>query len=372
MRIVITGGAGFIGHRLSLRLLEEGHDVTLVDSLSPQIHGDLPQLTLDPKLSLIRTSVNELEPAEAALAQADAVVHLAAETGTGQSMYRINHYVSTNDLGTANLLETLGRLPRRPRKIVLASSRSVYGEGAYRRVNGEGPVLQPAPRGMEALQRAEWDFVADDGVKLKPVGTPEVMAYAPASIYAATKASQELLLLAGCESIGAKATILRLQNVYGEGQSLRNPYTGIISIFFNRARQGLGIDVYEDGSPSRDFVHVDDVVAAFSVSLAADLPHGLIMNVGSGAPTSIMTLARTLVAAAGFDVPCEVSGKFRLGDIRHNWADLGRARAYLGYQPAVSLEHGLGRFVAWAQSQPAYADLSAQAERELRDKGLTA
>lgn len=372
MKIVITGGAGFIGSRLARHLLANDHSVTLVDTLSPQIHGDLPDFTLHEGLTLIRASVNDLESAHAALEQADVIVHLAAETGTGQSMYRVCHYVSVNELGTAHLLETLARLPRRPRKIVLASSRSVYGEGAYRRADGSGDLVQPAPRGMETLQAKQWEFCAEDGTPLQPVATPETLAFAPASIYAATKAAQELLLLAGCEAIGARATILRLQNVYGEGQSLRNPYTGIISIFFNQARQGLAINLYEDALATRDFVHVDDVVAAFGAVVDADLPHGLVMNVGSGKPTPILELAQTLVRVAGFDVPQHVCEKFRLGDIRHNWADLNRATQYIGYRPAVSLEQGLGRFVTWAKSQPAFTDRSMDAERELREKGLSA
>lgn len=372
MKTVITGGAGFIGSRLAKRLVAAGHAVTLIDTLSPQIHGDLPDVSIPDGATLIRASVNDLEPAHAALEQADVIVHLAAETGTGQSMYRITHYVAVNELGTAHLLETLGRLPRRARKIVLASSRSVYGEGAYQRRDGTGGLVQPAPRGMETLQAGQWEFTAPDGTALQPVATPETLAFAPASIYAATKAAQELLLLAGCESVGAKATILRLQNVYGEGQSLRNPYTGIISIFFNQARQGLPINLYEDGLATRDFVHVDDVAAAFAAAIDADLPHGVVMNVGSGVATSIMELARTLTQVAGFDVPQPVSGKFRLGDIRHNWADLERATRHIGYRPGVTLEQGLGRFVDWAKGQPTYADRSAEAERELREKGLTA
>jgi len=205
-----------------------------------------------------------------------------------------------------------------------------------------------------------------------PVATPEMLGFAPASIYAATKAAQELLLLAGCESLGAPATVLRLQNVYGAGQSLRNPYTGIVSIFFNQTRQGLPINLYEDGLATRDFVHVDDVVSAFPAAIDADLPHGVVMNVGSGIPTSIIDLARTQVKVAGFDVPQIVSDKFRLGDIRHNWADLDRATRHLGCQPRVTLDRGLGRFVAGAKSQPVYADRSAEAEKELREKGLSA
>lgn len=370
MKVLITGGAGFIGSKLARRLTGEGHEVTVVDSLHAQIHGDIPTPTLIDGITYIRADIRDLERAEEAIEAADAIYHLAAETGTGQSMYKIEEYVGVNEMGTAHLLQVLGRGSRRNRRIILASSRSVYGEGAYRRVDGTGGLVQPAARSFDAMSEGRWGFQDEHGAELTPVATPESLPFYPGSIYAATKASQELLLLSGSESVGAKTTILRLQNVYGEGQSLRNPYTGIISIFFNQARQGLGINLYEDGTPSRDFVHIDDVVGAFARALEADLPHGTVSNVGSGVATSISQLAEELLDIAGFDVPVEISGKFRVGDIRHNWADLDVARAQMGFVPQVSLREGLGRFVAWAKTEPAYEDLSKKAEAELKEKGL--
>jgi dTDP-L-rhamnose 4-epimerase len=371
MKIVITGGAGFIGNALARRLTSRLLDVTVVDCFHPQIHGAVPSVIAQEGVHYIRADIRNLEMAELALDQADVIYHLAAETGTGQSMYRVEGYVSVNEMGTAHLLQTLGRLRRKPRKIILASSRSVYGEGAYIRADGTTEQLQPRARSFASLEAGQWDFRDAEGTPLVPIATPETLPYYPGSVYASTKAAQELLLISGSDAVGARTTILRLQNVYGEGQSLQNPYTGILSIFFNRARQGLGINLYEDGGPSRDFVHVDDVVAAFEAVLDADLSHGTVMNVGSGHATTIKALAETLLKTAGLDVPITVTGQFRVGDVRHNWADTRVAASLIGYAPAVDLSSGLGRFVAWAMTQPAFVDLSARAELELREKGLS-
>lgn len=371
MQILITGGAGFIGLKLARALLAAGHDVTALDNLSPQIHGVIPAVSLPNGLTLIRADVADIDAYARVLANADAVFHLAAETGTGQSMYQIGRYVTVNDLGTARLLEAIAEAPTRPRRIVLASSRSVYGEGAYRLADGSGDIIGGQPRTSEKLAHAQWDLDDTDGRALQPVATPETLPFNPGSVYAATKAAQELLLLAASPGVGAATTIFRFQNVYGEGQSLQNPYTGIISIFFNRARQGTGIPLFEDGLPTRDFVHVDDIVRALVDSLSVDLAHGSVMNLGSGIPTTVADLAARLTRIAGFDVPIEITGRYRVGDIRHNWADLNRARALIGYEPRIGLDEGLSRFVAWAGTQPAYQDRSAQADAELKAKGLT-
>ncbi|MEX3016830.1 NAD-dependent epimerase/dehydratase family protein [Gymnodinialimonas hymeniacidonis] len=371
MRVVITGGAGFIGTRLASKLAHDGHDVSILDNLHAQIHGALPKPVVVPGVSYFRSDIRDLSTARSVLEHAEAIYHFAAETGTGQSMYRIEPYVSVNELGTAHLLQTLSDLPRTDRQIILASSRSVYGEGAYRRVDGTGGIMRPGARSLAALSAGQFEFKASDGVALEPIATPESLPFNPGSVYAATKASQELLLQAGCAAVGARLSILRLQNVYGEGQSLQNPYTGIISIFYNRARQGLGIPLYEDGIPSRDFVHVDDVVAAFEGLLGRDMPHGTVLNVGSGQATSIAELADTLCRTAQFDVPIEVTGKFRLGDIRHNWADLTETQRLLDFVPSVDLETGLQRFVDWAGTQPIYEDLSKKADAEMASAGIS-
>ena len=371
MKVVITGGAGFIGSKLAHVLLQRGHDVTLLDNLSPQIHGDIPDVNLPDGASFIRADMRDLDACTDVIGDADAIYHLAAETGTGQSMYEIEKYVSVNEMGTANLLQALSNSAAKPRKLILASSRSVYGEGAYRHsVTGE--VVQPQPRSAKELLEQKWELRAkEDGAPLEAFATPENLPFLPGSVYAATKAAQELLLYTAAPGLSATANIFRFQNVYGEGQSLRNPYTGIISIFYNRARQDMDIPLYEDGLPSRDFVHVDDITRPLADALEADLPNGTTLNLGAGKPTTIQALAEKLCAASGFSVPINVTGQYRVGDIRHCWADLTRAHAMLGFVPEVSLEQGLGRFTAWASTQPAYQDASAQALLELKKKGLS-
>lgn len=369
-RILITGGLGFIGSALARRLSATGHDVLVIDSLSPQIHGDVPTVAAPDGVRVARIDVRELARRPDLVEGRDVVYHLAAETGTGQSMYQIAHYVHVNDGGTAALLEAMSQCSRRPQKVVLASSRSVYGEGAYVAEDAPGVLVQPAPRTRDQLDRGEWEPRDARGRPLRAVATPETLAFAPGSVYAATKASQELLLSSASSALGFRSTIFRFQNVYGEGQSLQNPYTGIISIFFNRARQQLEIPLYEDGEESRDFVHVQDIVTALHLALDADLPPGATMNLGAGRGTSVRELARELLSAAGLDVPVRVTGQFRVGDIRHCFADLDAARRLIGFQPEVRLDVGLRRFAAWASQQPIHEDRLAQATEELRRKGL--
>jgi len=368
MRVFITGGMGFIGQKLSRRLLAEGHEVTILDNLLPQVHGDLPSTEVPEGARFIRADVRDAHDHASAIEGIDVVYHLAAETGTAQSMYRIRDYVGSNEMGTAALLEAIARCERRPRKVVLASSRSVYGEGAYRDVAGR--IVQPQPRTKRQLEQEQWELVDGEGMPLTAVATPESLGFAPGSIYAATKASQELLLQSACEALSIDSTILRFQNVYGEGQSLQNPYTGIISIFYNRARQGMELPIYEDGEETRDFVHVDDVIAALVAAAGEDVPPGAVCNVGSGIATSIAQLAASLLSAAGFAVPVRQTGQFRVGDIRHNFADIGQAKSALGVAPQVSLADGLKRFCDWAATQPAYDDKLGAATAELRAKGL--
>lgn len=370
MRIAITGGMGFIGRALSRRLLADSHSVLLIDDLSPQIHGELPAPAIPPGAELRRLDVRCLVGEPQLLGGCDAVVHLAAETGTAQSMYRIRHYVGVNEMGTAALLEAIAQCSRRPRRIVLASSRSVYGEGAYVETASADRLIQPASRSAEQLAAERWEVIGPGGQPLQPVATPEDLAFAPGSVYAATKAAQELLLMAGAPALGVKPVILRFQNVYGEGQSLQNPYTGIISIFFNRARQGMEIPIYEDGLESRDFVHVDDIVDGLVAALGADLPDGVAINLGTGRPTSVAELAATLISASGYVVPVRVTGEYRVGDIRHCFADITRARALLGFAPRVGLAEGLRRFCAWAEGEPVFVDRLEQAMAELRERNL--
>lgn len=371
MKIVITGGLGFIGQHLSRALVKNGHDVLLIDSLSRQIHGDIPNLAVDDGIKVVRMDICGIGDRPELIEGVDAIFHLAAETGTAQSMYQMSHYARVNCEGTTALLEAIAKCKKRPKQIILGSSRSVYGEGAYTPSNDPGLIVTAPVRSREALESGRWEPIDESGRSLTAVPTPENLPFAPGSIYAATKAAQELLIISSSISLGLRTTIFRFQNVYGEGQSLRNPYTGIISIFFNRARQGLRIPVYEDGLESRDFVHITDVVSALSASLDVSLPNGVILNVGSGIPTSVSHLADTLLKASGFDVPIEITGQYRLGDIRHCFADLTQVSKHLGFTPKMSLQEGLKGFCAWAMTQPVHEDLSAKAEAELKERGLT-
>ncbi|WP_120716812.1 NAD-dependent epimerase/dehydratase family protein [Tsuneonella amylolytica] len=370
MKIAITGGMGFIGQALARRLMNQGHAVLLIDNLSPQIHGEQPSVTVPDGAEFRRLDVRDVIDEPSLFEGVDAVYHFAAETGTAQSMYRIRHYVSVNEMGTAALLEALAKCERRPSRLILASSRSVYGEGAYADPRDPGRIVQPASRTPAQLAAGEWEFRTADGHPLEAVPTREDIAFAPGSVYAASKAAQELLIRSAAPALGITPVVLRFQNVYGEGQSLQNPYTGIISIFFNRARQGLPIALFEDGKESRDFIHIDDIVAGLVAALSADVPDGAAINLGAGVPTTVTDLADALLSASGHAVPVSVTGEYRVGDIRHCYADLGNARKYLGFDPQVDLAQGLMRFCAWAEGQPTFADRSEKAMAELRERKL--
>ena len=371
MKIVITGGLGFIGQHLCFKLLAEGHDVLLIDSLAPQIHGELPVLFPPPGASIVRMDLCHIADRYDLIEGVDVIFHLAAETGTAQSMYLMSRYARVNCEGTTSLLEAIAKCTKRPRKIVLASSRSVYGEGAYTLSDNPGLIVTAVMRTRDDLENCRWEPLDVNGRALTSVGTSEDFPFAPGSVYAATKASQELILVSASQALGIETIIFRFQNVYGEGQSLRNPYTGIISIFYNRARQAMDIPVYEDGQESRDFVHISDVVNALSTSLRCALPNGIILNVGSGKPTSVAKLAGLLLKASGFNVPIKVTGQYRIGDIRHCFADLAKITRYLGFTSKMSLEDGLKGFCSWASTQPAHIDESAKASAELKRRNLT-
>lgn len=371
MRTLITGGAGFIGSWLAESLLEAGHTVTVLDSLSAQVHGEMPtpsQTWLGhPNARFKRGDVRDAALVDELLGECDAVVHLAAETGTGQSMYQIAHYYDVNVNATAKLLEIIGTQRRHVRRVVFASSRSIYGEGAY---EIDGKVTVPAPRTLAQLQSGSWELRHCDGRPLRLVATPESVVPRPASVYAATKLAVEQLAQVVAEAYGVNIAALRFQNVYGERQSLNNPYTGILSIFSNRMRQGLPINIFEDGKESRDFVHVSDVVRAIRLALEGDVSGFQAINIGSGVPTSVMEVAGTLRSLLGSSSGLQVSGDFRAGDIRHCYADLSRASELLGFRPEVSLEAGLARFVNWVGTQAIATDRSRHALDELTALGL--
>lgn len=372
--ILITGGAGFIGSRLANALLARGHQVRVLDTLSPQIHGEnadaspLYRLIKD-RVPVIRGSVCDPEAVRRALDGVSCVVHLAAETGTGQSMYAIRHYADVNVGGTALLLDVIANESLPVRRLIVASSRAVYGEGAYRCVR-HGKVF-PAPRTAEAMQRGDFELHCPEcQTALTVMPTAEDAPVVPHSVYGVTKLSQEQLTLAVGRSLGISAIAFRYQNVYGPGQSLSNPYTGILSIFSTRIRNGKGINVFEDGTESRDFVYIDDVVSATVCGI--EHPDHLVdyFNVGAGVGTTVSSLAAMLQHHFGTEVPVTISGQFRVGDIRHNVADLTKVRRALGYEPSVTFAAGLERFVRWAQAEDVQSDRYDESLDELRAKGL--
>lgn len=371
--ILITGGAGFIGSKLGNRLLAVGHRLRVLDNLSPQIHGPdrtVPSWLAEKGVEFVRASVTDREALERALQGVDVVAHLAAETGTGQSMYEVARYNEVNSQGTALLFDILAdRRNHSVRRVVLTSSRSIYGEGAY--ASGDGDRVFPSARSASDLAAHAWEpREARSGETLRAVATHENDPPRPASIYAATKCAQEDLVRISCEAFGIGYAILRLQNVYGEGQSLNNPYTGILSIFSTRIRRGVELPLFEDGEESRDFVHVDDVVGALMRCIEVDHAPNAVINVGSGVATSVRQVAEGLSRAFGREPRVRITGEYRLGDIRHNWADISRLRDLLAFEPQIGLDQGLERFARWVERQPLPEDQLDRANAELKSRNL--
>lgn len=372
--ILVTGGAGFIGSALSLQLIARGHHVRVLDNLSPQIHGANPESSplfrsIRDKVEFVHGSVASRADLMKTLLGMDTVVHLAAETGTGQSMYAIQHYSDVNIGGTALLLDLIANEPFPIRKIVVASSRAVYGEGKY--VCAQHGNVFPLSRSAEDMENGDFEvhcFVC--GVPARLIPTDEETPVRPASIYGITKLAQEQMVLTIGKALGISALAFRYQNVYGPGQSLSNPYTGILSIFSSRIRNGGSINIFEDGKESRDFVFIDDVVTATVKGIEHETPLVDVFNVGSGVATDVLTITNTLERMLGQTVPVKVSGQFRLGDIRHNVADLTKVQAVLGFKPSISIEEGLRRFVAWVTDEGVLADRYEESLRELEAKGL--
>ena len=373
-RVLVTGGAGFIGSNLANTLVAKGHFVRVLDILAPQIHGKNPvdsplYKSIQGKVEFIRGSVTNKEDLAKALFGIDTVVHLAAETGTGQSMYAIQHYSDVNIGGTALLLDLIANESLPVTKIIVASSRAIYGEGKYRCAD-HGSVY-PEARNADDMTSGNFEVhcpVCGTAAISEP--TDEKSRLNPSSVYGITKLNQEQMVLTLGRALGISAIAFRYQNVYGPGQSLSNPYTGILSIFSTRILNDNGINIFEDGKESRDFVYIDDVVDATMRGIEYATPIVAAFNVGSGVATDVLTIANSLKRLFGKSVPVEVSGQFRIGDIRHNVADLSSVRAQLGFDPKTSFEKGVTHFVSWVQGEKVQHDHYEGSLAQLRAKGL--
>lgn len=373
MKILITGGAGFIGANLVTRLHGEGHTLRVLDTLSPQIHGVDPEQSslrrqIEGKCEFIHGDVCDRASIDRALAYCDAVVHLAAETGTGQSMYEVTRYCQNNVQGTAVLLEAIAARKGQFRKVVVASSRAVYGEGRY---SLGGSHVYPLKRREEDLVAGRFDPICPrTGEVMQLVSTDEDSRIQPNSIYGITKYTQEQMTLVNCRALGIPAVALRFQNVYGPGQSLSNPYTGILSIFSTRILHGQSIDIYEDGRESRDFVYIDDVVDSIVRSTLRDDVRDEVFGIGSGVPTSVLAVAQELCRQYGREVPLRITGAYRVGDIRHNFAAPEKARDLLGFEARTDFSTGIGQFARWVLTQPLAKDSYAESLEEMKRRGL--
>jgi dTDP-L-rhamnose 4-epimerase len=369
-QILITGGAGFIGSHLADALLARGHRVRALDSLSPQVHGPgvLRPEYLDEAVELIVGDMRNPELVRQALEGTDIVYHLAAAVGVGQSMYEIARYTAVNNLGTAILLEALGTHP--VERLVVASSMSLYGEGLYRS-SSDGSACIGEDRSMEQLRTGNWEVRNAAGEVLTPIPTPEDKPPSLASVYALSKFDQERMCRLVGRAYGIPTTALRFFNVFGTRQALSNPYTGVLAIFASRLLNDKRPKVFEDGQQRRDFVSVSDVAQACCLTMEQPSSSSGVFNIGSGYSYSIAEIAERIARVLGKEyLEPEVTGKYRVGDIRHCFADISLARAALGYEPRVNLEDGLEELAGWLEGQPA-TDRVEEASAELAVRGLT-
>lgn len=374
-KILITGGAGFIGSNLALRLIQKGYFVRVLDNLSTQIHGNTPEvnselfLSIKDKVDFIKGDVTNKSDWEKALLNIDLIVHLAAETGTGQSMYQIKKYTDVNIGGTALMLDVLASQPHHVKKIIVASSRAIYGEGKY--FSSSLGYIYPKSRNPNKMQEGFFD-VNYDGLNepLTLVPTDEESKIHPTSVYGITKQNQEQMVMTVCPALNIYPVAFRYQNVYGPGQSLKNPYTGILSIFSTQIKNNQAINIFEDGKESRDFVFIDDVITATVLGIENDAANGQVFNVGTGVATNVLEVANYLLKHFKAQVALEISGNFRVGDIRHNFADLTKIKNVLQFEPKISFDEGIKQFTDWVNQQTVQQSRYAESLAEMREKGL--
>lgn len=376
MNILITGGSGFIGSRLSLYLASRGYNVSVMDNLSKQIHGEDPvrdsplYASIKDQVNFIKGDVTNIDDWKGALQNQEVVVHFAAETGTGQSMYDINKYTEVNIGGTAKLWDLLtNNKSYKVKKVIIASSRSIYGEGKY--FCEKDGVVYPEGRKEERMLQGDFGVkcpTCEANVTIMP--TDENSKIHPSSYYGITKQVQEQMCLVIGKSIGIPVVVLRYQNVYGPGQSLSNPYTGILSIFSTNIMNGNNVNVFEDGKETRDFVYIDDVVEATALSIESESADNNVFNVGSGVRTSVLDVAKKLKSSYNSNVDIYVSGNFRLGDIRDNCADISRIYNKLKFTPKVSFAEGIVNFATWVKGQEVKSDNFKKSIEEMKSKGL--
>ena len=356
--ILITGGAGFIGSEVIEQLNEYGgYNITVVDCMPKQVHGKNWEQSylykkIEGKCDFIKADVKDFDVIRDVVTSADCIIHLAAETGTGQSMYQINQYNEVNIMGTSNILQAISSSGKdsKVKKIILSSSRSVYGEGKYRCPHCG--IVYPSARKKEKMVNGDFNMYCETcGEKLTSEPTTEDSTIKPNSLYAFTKYTQERMLQTMCPALGVNYTIFRFQNVYGVGQSLKNPYTGILSIFSTLLLENKSVNIFEDGLESRDFINVKDIASGVIASIMEEKSNGEIINLGSGVGTSVIEIAEFLKKTYKSLSDINITGDFRIGDIAHNVADVQKAKDILGFKQTVSLEEGLRDFCAWVIGQ---------------------
>ena len=369
-RVLITGGAGFVGSYLADALLKRGYAVRVFDSLSEQVHPEGVPGYLAKEVELVRGDVRDLETLRESIRGVDVIYHLAAAVGVGQSMYEIAHYMGVNTQGTANLLQVLLDMKLPIEKLIVASSMSIYGEGRYE-CAACGEVAPPVRETKQLLAKTWETLCPTCHAILSPVPTDEDKPLQASSIYALSKKDQEEMVLLFGRTYGLPAVALRYFNIYGPRQALSNPYTGVAAIFASRLLNGRAPMIFEDGRQMRDFVSVHDITAANLLAMDRSEADGMAVNIGSGEPISISTVADVLSSALGVKIPSEITGKYRAGDIRHCYADISAAKRTLGYAPKVRFADGVRELVQWLRQQTA-EDRVAEATQQLGAFGLTA